>query len=98
MKHYLMMFALLFSVAAFPQPNSNSDIKNGSIAGRVMDANLKQPLAYVNVIIKGKTEKVITGGITDADGIFLIGKIPEGIVLVDITYIGYKEILNINNN
>ena len=92
MKHYLMMFALLFSVAAFPQPNSNSDIKNGSIAGRVMDANLKQPLAYVNVIIKGKTEKVITGGITDADGIFLIGKIPEGIVLVDITYIGYKTV------
>ena len=92
MKHYLMMFALLFSIAAFPQPNSNSDIKNGSIAGRIMDANLKQPLPYVNVIIKGKTEKVITGGITDADGIFLIGKIPEGIVLVDITYIGYKTV------
>ncbi len=83
---------MLFSFVTIAQPNSNSDIKNGSISGRVMDAKLKQPLPYVNVIIKDKDQKVITGGITDADGSFFIDKIPEGTVIVDITYIGYKTI------
>ncbi|GGI58138.1 TonB-dependent receptor [Winogradskyella haliclonae] len=83
---------MLFSFVTIAQPNSNSDIKNGSISGRVMDAKLKQPLPYVNVIIKDKDQKVITGGITDADGNFFIDKIPEGTVIVDITYIGYKTI------
>ncbi|RZN82176.1 MAG: TonB-dependent receptor [Winogradskyella sp.] len=92
MKHYLMVIVMLFSFVTIAQPNSNSDIKNGSISGRVMDATLKQPLAYVNVIIKDKDQKVITGGITDADGNFFIDKIPEGTVLVDITYIGYKTV------
>ncbi|WP_299114901.1 TonB-dependent receptor domain-containing protein [uncultured Winogradskyella sp.] len=92
MKHYLMVIVMLFSFVTIAQPNSNSDIKNGSISGRVMDAKLKQPLPYVNVIIKDKDQKVITGGITDADGSFFIDKIPEGTVIVDITYIGYKTI------
>ncbi|WP_188375035.1 TonB-dependent receptor domain-containing protein [Winogradskyella haliclonae] len=92
MKHYLMVIVMLFSFVTIAQPNSNSDIKNGSISGRVMDAKLKQPLPYVNVIIKDKDQKVITGGITDADGNFFIDKIPEGTVIVDITYIGYKTI------
>ncbi|RNC86774.1 MAG: TonB-dependent receptor [Winogradskyella sp.] len=92
MKHYLMLIVMVFSLVAISQPKSNSDIKNGSISGRVMDANLKQPLAYVNIIVKDNNQKVITGGITDAEGNFTIEKIPEGTVNVDITYIGYKTI------
>ncbi|ARV10728.1 TonB-dependent receptor [Winogradskyella sp. PC-19] len=92
MKNYFMWVALLFSFVAIAQPNSNSEIKDGSISGRVMDATLKQPLPYVNIIIKDKDGKVITGGITDDSGNFSIGKIPEDTVLVDITYIGYKTV------
>lgn len=87
-----MVIVMLFSFVTIAQPNSNSDIKNGSISGRVMDAALKQPLPYVNVIIKDKNQKVITGGITNADGNFFIDKIPEGTILVNITYIGYKTV------
>ena len=54
MKHYLMVIAMLFSFVTIAQPNSNSGIKNGSISGQVMDATLKEPLPYVNVIIKDK--------------------------------------------
>ena len=54
MKHYLMVIVMLFSFVTIAQPNSNSDIKNGSISGQVMDATLKEPLPYVNVIIKDK--------------------------------------------
>lgn len=92
MKHVLILFAVFFSLTAFPQPNSNSEIKNGSISGRVMDSKLNEPLPYVNVIVKDTEAKIITGGITSDDGTFKIEKIPEGTVNVEIQYIGYKTI------
>lgn len=92
MKHYLMVIVMLLSYATIAQPNSNLDIKNGSISGRVMDANLKEPLPYVNVVLKDKDNKIITGGITDNEGAFFVGKIPEGTISVEITFIGYKTV------
>ncbi len=92
MKNILILFAVLFSLTAFPQPNSNSEIKNGSISGRVMDSKLNEPLPYVNIVIKDTQGKIITGGITSDDGTFKIEKIPEGTVNVEIQYIGYKKI------
>lgn len=57
-----------------------------------MDAELNQPLPYVNVIIKDKAGKIITGGITTDDGKFKVEKIPEGTITVEIQYIGFKTI------
>ncbi len=92
MKQLLLFFAVICSLTAISQPHSNSDVKSGYISGRVMDAALKQPLPYVNVIIKDANQKIITGGITSDDGTFKIEKIPEGLVNVEIKYIGYKKI------
>jgi outer membrane receptor protein involved in Fe transport len=92
---------MVLSTILSAQPNSNSDIKNGSISGRVMDAKLNEPLPYVNIVIKDATDKVITGGITSDDGTFKIDKIPEGLVKVEVSFIGYKTILkeiNIGKN
>ena len=92
MKHLFVMLAILCSGIAFSQPNSNSELKNGSISGRVIDAALNQPLPYVNIVIKDNNEKVLTGGITNDDGTFAIENIPEGNVIVSIQFIGYKTI------
>ncbi len=72
---------------AFAQPPK---LKDGSVSGRVMDASIKQPLPYVNVVVKDASDNIITGGITSDDGKFKIEKIPEGKIKVEITYIGYK--------
>ena len=69
-----------------------SDDKTGTISGKVLDATLKQPLPYVNIIIKNTKEDVLTGGITSEDGSFKIEKVEEGKVIVSIQYIGYKTI------
>ncbi|WP_411768309.1 TonB-dependent receptor domain-containing protein [Winogradskyella sp. A3E31] len=92
MKHFLLMLALVSSIFVSAQPNSNSEVKTGSVSGRVMDAALNQPLPYVNVIIKDTQGKIITGGITDSNGNFAIEKIPEGTVSVEIKYIGFETI------
>lgn len=87
------MLILVSSTILSAQPNSNKDIKNGSISGRVLDASLNEPLPYVNIVVKDATSKVLTGGITDNEGNFTIEKIPEGSIQVEITFIGYKTIL-----
>ncbi|WP_339753912.1 carboxypeptidase-like regulatory domain-containing protein [uncultured Winogradskyella sp.] len=94
MKHLFLVLIMVSSTILSAQPNSNSDIKNGSISGRVMDAELNELLPYVNIVIKDIANKIITGGITNDDGTFNINKIPEGIVKVEIKFIGYKTILS----
>ncbi len=93
MKQFLLVLIMVSSTILSAQPNSNKDIKNGSISGRVLDASLNEPLPYVNIVVKDATSKVITGGITDNDGNFTLEKIPEGNIQVEITFIGYKTIL-----
>ena len=97
MKHFFLMLIMVSSTILSAQPNSNSEIKNGSISGRVLDAELNAPLPYVNVIIKDVSDKIITGSITNADGTFKIDKIPEGTIKVEIKFIGYKTITKLIN-
>jgi outer membrane receptor protein involved in Fe transport len=92
MKHFFLMLLMVSSTILSAQPNSNSEIKYGSISGRIMDAELNEPLPYVNVIIMDINGKIITGSITNPDGTFKIEKIPEGNVKVEIKFIGYETI------
>ncbi len=92
MKHFFLMLIVVSSAIISAQPNSNSEIKNGSISGRVFDAELNEPLPYVNIVIKDGANKIITGGITNDDGTFKIDKIPEGNIIVSIQFVGYKTI------
>lgn len=83
---------LLFSVFVTAQPPKPLEPKNGSISGRVMDATLEQPIPYVNVIVKDQAENIMTGGITNEDGTFIIEKIPESTVNIEVTFMGYTSI------
>ncbi|WP_298533147.1 outer membrane beta-barrel family protein [uncultured Algibacter sp.] len=90
-KNLFFYFAFLFALStnAFTDPDPNAE-KTGTISGKVLDANLKEPLPYVNVIIKNSAGKTLTGGITLDDGSFKIEKVAEGNIVVSIQYIGYK--------
>ena len=92
MNSFTSLCLILYSVLVFSQPSQPNEPKNGSIAGRVMDAGLQQPIPYANVIVKNQKDAIITGGITDAEGNFLIEKIPEGTIKIEITFIGYTTV------
>lgn len=92
MKKITQLCIFLFALMAFAQP-PKLELRDGTVSGRVIDSGLNQPLPYVNVIIKDASNTIITGGITDDNGNFKIEKIPEGVIKVEITYIGYKTII-----
>lgn len=59
----------------------------GSIKGRLVDAENKEGLISANVLLKGAT----TGTITDFDGYFSLDNVPEGEQLILISYLGYEN-------
>ncbi len=83
----LFFFSFLcFAITAHP----NNKAIVGSIKGKVIDKNLKQPIPYATVVINDGTEKIISGGITTENGDFLITDIPKGNYTLKVQFIGYK--------
>jgi len=60
--------------------------QTGSLRGKIIDADNKQPLIGVNVIVKNTN----FGAATNETGEFIIEKIPVGIYEVILSYIGYS--------
>ncbi|MEM1124339.1 MAG: SusC/RagA family TonB-linked outer membrane protein, partial [Bacteroidota bacterium] len=76
LKHFLVLFGVLFSMVAFAQ---------NTITGKITDADNGEPLIGVNIIIQGTSD----GTITDFDGNYSL-EASEGDVLV-YSYTGYAE-------
>lgn len=85
MKLKLLAILFIFQWVAIAQ-------NSGTLTGVAIDNALKQPMAYVNVSIFDN-DKLVTGGITNENGIFAIKDIPLKKVKVEITFIGYKKII-----
>lgn len=60
----------------------------GKVAGRIVDANSKEPLIGANVIIVGTS----MGGATDVEGNFFIINIPPGVYSIKASAIGYASV------
>lgn len=84
---------MLCSLAVFAEMDMPIVEKNGSLTGVIVDFKTKEPLPYVNVVIRDINNKILTGGITDNEGKFSIRKIPVGINTVEIQYMGYKPFI-----
>jgi iron complex outermembrane receptor protein len=89
MNKFYAALVVMLSLCTFAFSTPNPD-KKGSISGTVIDKNLQEPIPYVSVVIKDLNNDIITGGITDDNGEFIIEDIPEGNNKLYIQYIGYK--------
>ncbi|KAF9658091.1 TonB-dependent receptor [Tenacibaculum mesophilum] len=90
MKNILLILLAVFTTSIYAQMPKSSLPKPGVVSGKVVDQTTKQPLPYVNIIIKDIAKKIITGGITDDNGLFSIKNIPEGNSIVEVQFIGYR--------
>ncbi len=74
--------------------NKESYQSIGVIRGSVIDSMLDEVKMYASIsLVKEGTENIITGGISDENGMFLIDKIPFGKYYVVIEYIGYEDMI-----
>lgn len=75
-----------------PFQHTMAQSEKGSINGQVIDSNLGEPLAYVNVIIKTISGKFISGEYTNEEGYFEIENINENTFILSVQYIGYTTL------
>ena len=82
-KYTLFSLAFFFVLTAFSQ-------KPITISGKVIDALSKLPLEYATIVIKNTENQKISGGITDAKGIFNV-KTPAGFYEISVEFISFKS-------
>lgn len=79
-----LLFILIFSFSAHAQETALT----GSIKGKVLDSETKQPLIGVNIYIPD----LKTGCTTDLEGEFSLPKIKVGSYSLVLSYVGYEKI------
>ena len=91
MRFKILLLSLFCSLTFLhAQTSVQAGVNQGSISGKVIDKNSKQPIPYVNISIK-QADKVITGGITQDNGNFSIKNLPLETFTVEILFMGYKK-------
>jgi outer membrane receptor protein involved in Fe transport len=87
------VLALFLSVLIYFTPSvttANTAVSGANINGKIID-DQKQPLEFVNVSVrkKGTTGELLTGTITDSEGVFHIGKLVEAEYTFIASFVGY---------
>jgi len=86
---FIAVICLLCITSGFAQRPTQS--KSFSISGKVIDKDTKEPLEYATVVLKNLKNKKISGGITNAKGVFNI-KIQKGDYDISVEFISFKTI------
>jgi len=87
MKRYSPIVLIFMSLLLFA--SSGLSQKKGSIRGIVKDKETGEPLIGVNIVVKG----TYYGASTDLDGFFVIPNVDPGEYSLEVSYIGYKVIM-----
>lgn len=78
----LLLVTVVFAVA-----------QKGTVKGKVVDSESKEPLEYVTVsVLPAGTTQLLKGTVTDMSGNFVIQGLPDGNYVLSITFIGYREV------
>ena len=85
------LFALTMATFTF-LTISYAQVGAGSIKGKVIDTESGEPLPFVNVVIE-QGGNVVTGGVTDFDGKYVIKSLSAGKYDIKVKFIGYKPML-----
>jgi len=90
----ITFFSTIIVFSQVPPAKANPSVsipaKNGKIKGKIIDAETKEAMEYANVAVYSqKDSKLVTGGITAANGSFEIDELPFGEYYVQANFIGF---------
>jgi hypothetical protein len=92
MKRFAFLF-LLFQILV-----SEVSGQTGTIRGKINDAITKEAIPFANILLQGTT----VGGTSDIEGNFIIENITPGLYNIQVSYIGYVQLIvpevQISNN
>lgn len=98
----LIVFALSLNIAA--QNRNINRTGSGKISGTLIDSASNNPLESATVTIsKSRDSIIVSGALTDEDGVFLLERVPFGTYTAKFNFIGYQPtilenlILNVKN-
>ena len=64
----------------------------GEVYGIVVDSTSQKPIEYASIsLIDPESNEIVTGGLSDRDGFFMVEEIPLGHYNVSIEFIGYAS-------
>lgn len=75
-----------------PVDSMHQEVAKGCLKGTVIDAKTKEPMPFVNVILK-QNDVMVKGATTDFDGMFTIKPVPAGEYTLEVSFVGYKRII-----
>lgn len=59
--------------------------QNGTVRGRVLDAQSDEPIAFANAVLKGSG----IGAVASIDGLYVINNVPPGEYQLEVSFVGY---------
>jgi hypothetical protein len=63
----------------------------GSISGRVFDSNSGKPMEYANIVLlRAADSTMVTGTVTNVEGLFELANIPPGRFALSVQFMGYE--------
>ncbi len=66
----------------------------GAVSGLVLDAQTGHPIEYATVVLHSlRSGEQVTGGVTDAEGAFLIRPVRPGGYQAEISFLGYETLI-----
>jgi outer membrane receptor protein involved in Fe transport len=92
-KGLLPLFLLIISVSVFAQPGGGERPKIGTLTGQVTEEVSKKSIPYAKVfLLSVRDSAVVTGGLSDSLGNFMIEEIPAGPYIAKITSFGFAPL------
>lgn len=88
MKRLFSILLIIISLNTFSQ--QNLPLQNITLKGKIIETESKQTLEYATVVLKDLKTKKLSGGITNAEGIFSF-EVNTGIYEISFEFIGFKK-------
>ncbi|MCF8331562.1 MAG: TonB-dependent receptor [Bacteroidales bacterium] len=87
-----LISGIIIQMQAQTQNNETGRMARGTIKGQVIDASSGLAMEFVNVVLyTAKDSTILTGTITDRQGLFSISPVKNGMYYIEVNFIGFHK-------